>query len=191
VYYQQFRRWSIRDRRGKGPRDRGPRINDQIRIQECRLLSDSEQYGVVSIDKAREIAADLGLDLVEVSPTAKPPVVKVIDYGKFKYEQQKKANEQKKKQAKVSLKEIQLRPNIEAHDLETKLKRAYKFIGQGDKVKFVMQFRGREMAYRDAGKEKFDEIISGVCEEAGAQIESPSKIMGNRIITIIAPLKKK
>ncbi|OIQ17906.1 MAG: translation initiation factor IF-3 [Bacteriovorax sp. MedPE-SWde] len=113
-----------------------------------------------------------------------------MDYGKFKYEQQKKANEAKKKQAKVALKEIQLRPNIEAHDLDTKLKRAHKFIGQNDKVKFVMQFRGREMAYREAGKIKFDEIIKGVCEDAGAQIESPSKIMGNRIISIIAPLKK-
>jgi len=191
VYYKQFRRWIIRDRRGKGPRDRGPRINDQIRIQECRLLSDTEQYGIVSIDRAREIAADLGMDLVEVSPTAKPPVVKVIDYGKFKYEQQKKANEQKKKQAKVALKEVQLRPNIEQHDLDTKLKRAHKFIEQGDKVKFVMQFRGREMAYREAGKEKFDVIIAGVCEEAGAQVESPSKVMGNRIISIIAPNKKK
>jgi len=145
----------------------------------------------VSIDRAREIASDLGMDLVEVSPTAKPPVVKVIDYGKYKYEQQKKANEQKKKQAKVSLKEIQLRPNIEQHDLDTKLKRAHKFIGQGDKVKFVMQFRGREMAYREAGKEKFETIIAGVCEEVDAQVESPAKIMGNRIITIIAPNKKK
>ncbi len=149
-----------------------------------------EQYGVVSLDKARSIAEELGLDLVEIAPTAKPPVVKVIDYGKFKYDQQKKAQEAKKKQVKVQLKEIQLRPNIEAHDLETKLKRAYKFLDQGDKVKFVMQFRGREMAYRDAGKEKFDHIIEGVCEY-GAQVESPAKMMGNRIITILAPSKKK
>jgi translation initiation factor IF-3 len=142
------------------------------------------------MDRAREIAAEQGLDLVEVSPTAKPPVVKLIDYGKYKYTLQKKANEAKKKQAKVALKEIQLRPNIEAHDLETKLKRAYKFLDQGDKVKFVMQFRGREMAYRDAGKDKFEHILEGVLEH-GAQIESPAKMMGNRIISILAPSKKK
>ena len=153
-------------------------------------MSEEEQYGVVSMDRAREIANELGLDLVEVSPTAKPPVVKIIDYGKYKYTLQKKANEQKKKQAKVQLKEIQLRPNIEAHDLETKLKRAYKFLDQGDKVKFVMQFRGREMAYKEAGKEKFDNILEGVVEY-GALIESPAKMMGNRIITILAPTKKK
>ena len=154
------------------------------------MVGESEAYGIVSLSRAKEIADELGLDLVEISPTAKPPVVKVIDYGKFKYDQQKKAQEAKKKQVKVQLKEIQLRPNIEAHDLETKLKRAYKFLDQSDKVKFVMQFRGREMAYRDAGKEKFENIIAGVCEH-GAIIESPIKMMGNRIITILAPSKKK
>lgn len=145
---------------------------------------------MVSLDKARQIADELGLDLVEVSPNAKPPVVKLIDYGKFKYEQQKKANEAKKKSATVQLKEIQFRPNIETHDLETKLKRAQKFLDQNDKVKLVMQFRGREMAYRDAGMEKFQGIIKRV-EEFGAQVESPAKMMGNRIITILAPVKKK
>jgi translation initiation factor IF-3 len=128
--------------------------------------------------------------LVEVSPSAKPPVVKLVDYGKFKYLQQKKANEAKKKQAVIQLKEIQFRPNIEAHDLETKLKKAEKFIGQGDKVKMVMQFRGREMAYRDAGLNKFKAIIKKV-EEFGAQMESEPKFMGNRIITIVAPISKK
>ena len=120
---------------------------------------------------------------------AKPPVVKIIDYGKFKYEQQKKAAEAKKKQVTVQLKEIQFRPNIETHDLETKLKRAEKFIGQGDKVKMVMQFRGREMAYKDQGLDKFKGIISNV-EELGAIVESPMKMMGNRAITILAPSKK-
>jgi len=141
------------------------------------------------LDQAKKIAEDEGLDLVEVSPNARPPVVKVIDYGKFKYDQQKKANEAKKKQVQAQLKEIQLRPNIESHDLETKLKRVYKFLEQGDKVKMLMQFRGREMAYRDAGLEKFKNILEGICEY-GATIESPPKIMGNRIITIMAPDKK-
>ncbi len=158
---------------------------------ECRLLVDGgEALGVTPIDRAREIADEMGLDLVEVSPNAKPPVVKLIDYGKFKYNQQKKANEAKKKTAVVQLKEIQFRPNIEAHDLETKLKRAEKFLSQGDKIKMVMQFRGREMAYRDSGLEKFKGIISLV-EELGSVVESYPKIMGNRIITIVAPSKKK
>lgn len=192
--WSYFRRCFISNnfKGGRGRRkERGPRTNDQIRIPECRLMSDEQQYGVVSIDKAREIAEELGVDLIEIAPTAKPPVVKLMDYGKFKYEQQKKAAEAKKKQAKVQLKEIQLRPNIEAHDLETKLKKAYKFLENGDKVKFVMQFRGREMAYKDMGKEKFESILAGVCEEASAAIESPIKMMGNRIITIVAPVKKK
>ena len=150
---------------------------------------DGHQYGIVTLAQAKLIAEDRGLDLVEVAPTAKPPVVKIIDYGKYKYEQQKKAAEAKKKQVIVQLKEIQFRPNIETHDLETKLKRAEKFIGQGDKVKMVMQFRGREMAYKDQGLDKFKAIISNV-EEFKAIVESPMKMMGNRAITILAPSKK-
>lgn len=175
----------------RAPSQKGPRVNEQIRIPECRLITDEggEGYGVVAIDKAREIAQELGLDLVEVSPTAKPPVVKLIDYGKFKYTLQKKENEARKKSAVIQLKEIQFRPNIEAHDLETKLKRAEKFLEQGDKVKMVMQFRGREMAYRDAGMDKFRNIIKTV-EEYGAAVESEPKFMGNRVITIVAPDKK-
>lgn len=166
-------------------------MNDQIRVSECRLIGDDgNQYGVVSLDEARRLSDETGLDLVEVSPSAKPPVIKLVDYGKYKYLQQKKANEAKKKQAVIQLKEIQFRPNIETHDLETKLKRAEKFIGDGDKVKMVMQFRGREMAYRDAGLEKFKGIIKQV-EEFGAQMESEPKFMGNRIITIVAPISKK
>jgi translation initiation factor IF-3 len=181
----------IRDNRNKGKRKQGPRVNDYIRISECRLTGeDGHEYGVVSMSDAKEISREKGLDLVEVSPNAKPPVVKLIDYGKFKYDQQKKANEAKKKQVTTQLKEIQFRPNIEAHDLTTKLNRGEKFLGQGDKVKMVMQFRGREMAYRDKGMEKFRSIIARVLE-MGAIVESDPKMMGNRIITIVAPDKKK
>ena len=144
---------------------------------------------MVSFAEARRIADDQGLDLVEVSPTAKPPVIKLIDYGRFKYEQQKRANEQKKKTAAVQLKEIQFRPNIEAGDLGTKLTRATKFLEQGDKIKMVMQFRGREMAYREAGMEKFKGIIEMVVK-LGAIVESAPKSMGNRFICIMAPDKK-
>lgn len=138
-----------------------------------------------------KLASEQGLDLVEVSPNAKPPVVKLIDYGKFKYQQQKKANEAKKKQANIQLKEIQFRPNIDIHDLEVKISKAEKFLGNGDKVKMIMQFRGREMANRSVGLEKFDAIIRRVTEEFESVVESPPKFMGNRSITIVAPIKKK
>lgn len=183
---------TIRDLRDKKKsKSNEPRVNEEIRLPECRLIGDDgTAYGVVSMTEALRIAEEQGLDLVEVSPTAKPPVVKVIDYGKYKYNLQKKAAEAKKKQVVVQLKEIQFRPNIEAHDLETKLKKVQRFIGEGDKVKMVMQFRGREMAYKDAGLEKFRSILTTV-EGYGATVESEPKFMGNRIITIMAPVAKK
>lgn len=156
-----------------------------------RLIGDTgEQFGVVSISKAMDISDEQGLDLVEVSPNAKPPVVKLIDYGKFKYQQQKKAAEAKKKQVTITVKEVKFRPAIDIHDLNVKLKNVYKFLGQGDKVKMLMQFRGREMAHKDIGLDKFKEIIAGVVEQTGAVIESPMKMMGNRAIAMLAPDKK-
>ena len=152
---------------------------------------DGHQFGVVAIEKAREIAGEQGLDLVEVSPNAKPPVVKLIDYGKFKYQQQKKAAEAKKKQVTIKLKEVKFRPAVDVHDLEVKLKNVYKFLGQGDKVKMLMQFRGREMAHKHIGLDKFKAIIAQVVEESDAVVESPLKMMGNRAIAMLAPSKKK
>ena len=167
-------------------------MNEQIRVPEIRLIGDgSEQFGVVSIDRAREIAQETGLDLIEVSPSAKPPVVKLMDYGKFKYQQQKKAAEAKKKQVVINVKEVKFRPAIDIGDLETKLKRVHKFLEQGDKVKMLMQFRGREMAHKEIGLGKFNEIIKGVVEKTDASVESPVKMMGNRAIAMLAPSKKK
>jgi translation initiation factor IF-3 len=163
-------------------------VNNQIRVPEVRLIGDDgHQYGVVSIYEARDIAEKAGLDLVEVSPNAKPPVVKVIDFGKYKYELQKKAAEAKKKQVVIQLKEIQFRPNIEAHDLQTKVRKAVGFLEDGDKVKLVMQFRGREMAYKEQGMEKFMNIIRSLGDQA--VLEAEPKFMGNRIISIVAPAK--
>ncbi len=139
--------------------------------------------------EARRISDEAGLDLVEVSPTAQPPVVKLIDFGKYKYELQKKAQEAKKKQVVIQLKEIQVKPNIDVGDLNTKLNHCQKFIEQGDKIKIVMQFRGREMSYRDAGMEKFKSIIAQILE-MGAIVEAEPKMMGNRIIAILASTKK-
>lgn len=141
------------------------------------------------MSEARRISDEAGLDLVEVSPTAQPPVVKLIDFGKYKYELQKKAQEAKKKQIVIQLKEIQLRPNIEQGDLETKLNHCRKFLDQGDKIKISMQFRGREMSYRDAGMAKFKAVIAQIVE-MGSTVEADPKMMGNRIIAILASTRK-
>lgn len=141
------------------------------------------------MNEARRISDEAGLDLVEVSPTAQPPVVKLIDFGKYKYELQKKAQEAKKKQIVIQLKEIQLRPNIEQGDLDTKLNHCRKFLDQGDKIKISMQFRGREMSYREAGMAKFKVILAQITE-MGATVEADPKMMGNRIIAILASTRK-
>lgn len=114
-----------------------------------------------------------------------------MDYGKYKYQLQKKASEAKKKQAVIEVKEVKFRPNIEKHDLDVKMKRIHKFLDAGDKVKLLMQFRGREMAHKEIGLGKFDEIINTVVEEKGAVVESRAKFMGNRVIALIASSKKK
>ncbi|MBG60474.1 MAG: translation initiation factor IF-3 [Peredibacter sp.] len=184
---------SAKKRSGFQPRKpSGPRVNEQIKVPEVRLIGDNgDQYGVVGIQRAAEIADEQGLDLVEVSPNAKPPVVKLIDYGKFKYQQQKKAAEAKKKQVTINVKEVKFRPAIDIHDLQTKLKKVHKFLEQGDKVKMLMQFRGREMAHKEIGLGKFNEIIKGVVDETDASVEAPVKMMGNRAIAMLAPSKKK
>lgn len=129
------------------------------------------------------------MDLIEISPNAVPPVVKMMDYGKYKYQVQKKLAEAKKKQVVIEVKEIKFRPNIEKHDLETKMSHIDKFLEHGDKVKLLMQFRGREMAHKEIGLAKFDEIMKQLIEK-GAVVESPSKMMGNRVIAMVAPGKK-
>ncbi len=145
--------------------------------------------GVVSMSEARRISEEEGVDLVEVSPTAKPPVVKLIDFGKYKYELQKKAHEAKKKQIVVQIKEVQIKPNIDDHDLQTKLKHCQKFLEQNDKIKLSMQFRGREMNYKDKGMEKFNSVVNTIIE-MGAAVEAEPKLMGNRVIAILMPAKK-
>ncbi len=189
-----MRRFPISNRGFRGRRDNkqnlGLRVNEDIRAAEVRLIGDDgNQYGVVSISKAKEISDESGLDLIEVSPNANPPVVKLMDFGKYKYQLQKKASEAKKKQAVIQVKEIKFRPNIDTHDLDVKLKKAAKFLDQGDKIKLLMQFRGREMAHKDIGIEKFKEILEKVIE-MGAVVESNQKMMGNRIIAMVSPAKK-
>jgi translation initiation factor IF-3 len=146
---------------------------------------------VVTLEQAKLIANSENLDLIEISPNAAPPVVKLMDYGKYKYQAQKKLAEAKKKQVVIDVKEIKFRPNIEKHDLEVKVNHILKFLEHGDKVKLLMQFRGREMAHKDLGMGKFNEILRQVVEKSGAMVEAEPKLMGNRVIAMVAPGKKK
>ncbi|MDH4467237.1 MAG: translation initiation factor IF-3 [Bacteriovoracaceae bacterium] len=176
---------------GQQKKNDGPRVNEQIRAPEIRLIGDDgKAYGVVTIYQARLISQDTGLDLIEVSPTANPPVVKLMDFGKYKYQLQKKQSEAKKKQVVVAIKELKLRPNIEKHDLEVKLRSVKKFFEDGDKVKVTMQFRGRELSHRDLCEQQF-QIILGQVAAQGGEIESQSRLMGNKIIALFNPEKKK
>lgn len=144
----------------------------------------------MTIHQARLISDDTGLDLIEVSPSSTPPVVKLMDFGKYKYQLQKKAAEAKKKQAVVVVKEIKLRPNIEKHDLDVKLRSINSFFEDGDKVKVSMQFKGRELSHQDLCREQFENIIK-VITDLGATLESKTGLMGNRMIALFVPNKKK
>ena len=140
-------------------KDRGPRSNNRISSPEVQVIgSDGNNLGILNTNEAISMAKDQGLDLIEISPNAKPPVCKIIDMGKFKYDAQKKANVAKKKQKIVALKEIKMRPVTETHDYEFKVKNAKKFIEKGDKVKFTIRFKGRELQHSHLGKELMDKI---------------------------------
>lgn len=168
------------------PKQEGPRVNGSIRVSQVRLIgAEGENHGVVSIDKAIGIAKDSGLDLVEISPNAEPPVCKVLDYGKYKYEQQKKANLARKKQKTQDVKEIKMRPNIDVHDYNVKLKKVHQFIDNGDKVKLTIRFRGREMAHQDLGMEVLNRVVADV--EESAKIEARPKLEGRQMIMVVAP----
>ena len=166
---------------------RGPKINDKIRALEVQVISsDKKNLGTFSLKKAIEMAQQDGLDLIEISPNAKPPVCKIIDNGKYRYDLQKKANKAKKKQKIVNLKEIKLRQVTEIHDYNFKLKNAQKFLEKGDKVKFTVRFKGREMQHTHLGKELMKRIINDTANLG--KIEVDPKIEGRQIIMIIQPL---
>ena len=166
---------------------KGPRINERIRALEVQVISsDKKNLGTFSIKEAVEMAKQEGLDLIEISPNANPPVCKITDIGKYKYDLQKKANKAKKKQKIVNLKEIKLRPVTEIHDYNFKLKNAQKFLEKGDKVKFTVRFKGREMQHTDLGKELMKRIISDTANFG--KVEVDPKLEGRQIIMIIQPL---
>ena len=160
-------------------------INEQIRDREVRLIgADGEQLGIVSSREAQKIADEAGLDLVKIAPNAKPPVCKVIDYGKYRYEQARKEKDAKKKQKTVELKEIRLSPNIEANDLNTKMNAAKKFLAKGNKVKITLRFRGREMALMNASKHILDDIAENLSDVA--VVEKAPKVEGRSIGMVLA-----
>lgn len=170
------------------PVDDGPRVNDQIRAEKIRVIdADGEMKGVMSVREALVLAEEAGLDLVEISPNTDPPVCKILDYGKYKYEQQKKAAEARKKQKIVDLKEIKIRPGIEQHDYEVKLRNARKFLEGGDKVKFTMRFRGREMSHIQLGRD----LLQKMKEELApvSKVEYEPKLEGRQMIMILVPAK--
>lgn len=163
-------------------------INEQIRDKEVRLIgSEGEQLGIMSAKDAQRIARENGLDLVKIAPKAKPPVCKVIDYGKFRYEQTKRDKEAKKKQSTISVKEIRLSPNIEEHDINTKMKNASKFISKGDKVKVSVRFRGRELAHTQIGRTILLDFASKM--EDIAEIEKMPKMEGRSMVMFLTPKK--
>ena len=164
----------------------GPRMNDQIRVREIRLITEEgENIGVVETQTALDRAINVGLDLVEVSPDAKPPVCKIMDYGKYKYQEQKKAAEARKKQKTVEVKEIKMRPNIDDHDYDVKMRAMKRFFDEGDKVKVTLRFRGREMAHQYLGMEVLKRVKSETEEIAKVELEPRSE--GRQMIMVLAP----
>ena len=165
----------------------GPRVNEKIRALDVQVIgSEGNNLGVLTLKKAIEIAKDESLDLIEISPNANPPVCKIIDIGKYKYDLQKKASLAKKKQKVVSLKELKLRPGTEIHDYNFKLKNAKKFLVKGDKVKFTVKFKGREMQHIQLGKDLMNRIIEDT-KEVG-KIETHPKFEGKQMIMVIQPI---
>ncbi len=164
----------------------GPRVNEDIRVPQVRLIDqDGEMVGVMSARDALMRAYDAGLDLLEISPNAVPPVVKILDYGKYKYEQQKKANEARKKQKIVEIKEVKVRPNIDDHDYDVKMRAMKSFIGEGDKVKVTLRFRGREMAHQDLGIRVLERIRNELGETI--KVEQMPRLENRQMIMVLAP----
>ena len=168
-------------------KDRGPRSNNRITSVDVQVISsDGENLGILNTSEAIKKAKEEGLDLIEIAPNAKPPVCKIMDMGKYKYDAQKKANKAKKKQKKIELKEIKLRPVTEVHDYKFKLKNAQKFISKGDKVKFTIKFKGRELQHSHLGNELMDKIMQDM-QEIG-KVELHPKFDGKQMIMVIQPL---
>ena len=168
------------------PSREGPRVNKEIASVQVRLIDEEgENVGVVATAEALERAFEAGLDLVEISPGADPPVAKILDYGRFKYEDQKKKNEARKKQKVIEVKEIKMRPNIDQHDYDVKMRSINRFIGDGDKVKVTLRFRGREMVHQELGLKVLNRVREQIDEIA--KVEQFPRMEGRQMIMIVAP----
>ena len=174
--------------RGAAPpqKEEGHRINHRIDVREVRLIgADGQNVGVVPIRQAMMMAEEANLDLVEISPDAKPPVCKILDYGKFKFQEQKKAAEARKKQKVIEIKEIKMRPMIDDHDYDVKMRAIKRFFEEGDKVKITLRFRGREMAHQELGQQLLDRVKKDTLEIA--KVESEPRFEGRQIVMVLAP----
>ena len=174
--------------RGAAPpqKEEGHRINHRIDARDVRLIdSEGQNVGVVPIRQALMMAEEVNLDLVEISPDAKPPVCKILDYGKFKFQEQKKAAEARKKQKVIEIKEIKMRPMIDDHDYDVKMRAIKRFFEEGDKVKITLRFRGREMAHQELGQQLLDRVRKDTGEIA--KVESEPRFEGRQIVMVLAP----
>ncbi|MGR3625948.1 MAG: translation initiation factor IF-3 [Limimaricola sp.] len=170
-------------------RDTGPRVNDRIRVAEIRLIGQNgENIGVVSPERGLALAEEAGLDLVEISPNAAPPVCKIMDFVKFKYETQKKEAEARKNQKTFEIKEVKFRPNTDTNDYDVKMRNVLKFLEAGDKVKVTLRFRGREMAHQELGRELLQRVASDVSEIG--KVENMPKMEGRQMVMMIGPSQK-
>lgn len=161
-------------------------MNDEIRVNEVQLIEDDgTNRGVISIDEALALASEAGLDLVEIAPNSEPPVCKILDYGRFKYQAQKKAAEARKKQKTFEVKEIKMRPNIDTHDYDVKMRAMRRFFDEGDKVKVTLRFRGREMAHQNLGMDLLYRVKDETAEFA--KVEYEPKMEGRQMIMVLAP----
>jgi len=170
------------------PQRQGPPANQDITSPDVQLIdAEGQHLGTVPTSKAMELAEEAGLDLVAISPNAKPPVCKILDLGKYKYQAQKKAADARKKQKIIEVKEIKLRPNIDTHDYDVKMRSVEKFLGEGDKVKVTMRFRGREMAHQELGLLLLNKVRDQM--EEMAKVEALPKTEGRQMVMVLAPLK--
>ena len=170
----------------QAPSRDGPRVNEDITTASVRLIDEEgENVGVVATPEALERAMDTGLDLVEISPHADPPVCKILDYGRYKYEAQKKKNEARKRQKVIDIKEIKMRPNIDSHDYDVKMRSIERFLDDGDKVKVTMRFRGREMAHQELGLAVLKKVEEAFVEKA--KVEQFPRLEGRQMIMVMAP----
>ena len=177
-----------RPHRAQAPQKEGPRANREITASQVQLIdAEGANRGSIDVEQALELAYEAGLDLVEISPNNNPPICKILDLGKYKYEAQKKAAEKRKRQKTQDVKEIKMRPNIDTHDYDVKMRSVRKFLDDGDKVKVTLRFRGREMAHQELGMQLLDRVREDIAEIS--KVEAEPKLEGRQMMMVVSPAK--